>query len=190
MNLALLLLTQYADGAEAAAEPSIFSIALGVSFWTVIIFIVLAYVLAKWAFPPLLGYAAAREARIQEALEEARQARAEAQRYLEEQRQELASARQHAQQLIAEGRTAAERERQEMIARTRREQDDLLARARQDIASEREKAVESLRREVVELALLAAGKVIGHRVDESEDRRLVTDFLNGVAPERQGAGVS
>jgi F-type H+-transporting ATPase subunit b len=177
MNLDLLLLVQ--DPA-AAAEPSIFNIDLGVSFWTVIIFLVLAFVLAKFAFPPILGYAAAREERIQQALEEARKAREDAARYLEEQRHELAAARQQAQNLIAEARHAAERERQEMIVRTRTEQEELLARARQDIASERERAIESLRRETVELALLAATKVIGRRVDEQEDRRLVAAFLGTV----------
>jgi F-type H+-transporting ATPase subunit b len=190
MNFAPLLLAQIPDGAQAAAEPSVFNIALGVSFWTVVIFVVLAYVLAKWAFPPILGYAAAREERIQAALEEARLAREEAARYLEAQRQELASSRQRAQEMIAEARAAAERERQGMVARTRAEQEELLERARQDIASERDKAIEALRRDVIELALLAAGKVIGHRVDEAEDRRLVHEFLNGVAPERHSAGVS
>jgi F0F1-type ATP synthase membrane subunit b/b' len=45
---------------------------------------------------------------------------------------------------------------------------------------ERNVAIESLRREAVELALAAAGKAGGHRMDSGEDRKLVTEFLQSV----------
>lgn len=174
MNLIYLAL------AEDAANDSIFGLDPGVSFWTLVIFIVLSVVLAKYAFPPILGYAAAREQRIQEALDEARRQREESEQLLEQQRQELLTARQEAQGLIAEGKQAAERVREDMLARARVEQEELVTRARQDIERERQKAIESLRREAVDLALAAAGKLVGTRVDSAEDRRLVTDYLKSV----------
>ena len=41
-------------------------------------------------------------------------------------------------------------------------------------------AIESLRREAVDLALAAAGRLVGQRVDAAEDRRIVTDYLTSV----------
>jgi F-type H+-transporting ATPase subunit b len=151
-----------------------------VSFWTLVIFILLSAVLSKFAFPPILGYAAAREQRIQDALDEAKRQREETEKLLAEQRQELLNARQEAQALIAEGKQAAERVRDDLLSRARAEQEEIVTRARQDIERDRDKAIESLRREAVDLALAAAGKLVGRRVDAAEDRRLVTEYLQSM----------
>lgn len=173
--------------AETGAEPSIFGINAGVSFWTLIIFLLLSVVLAKFAFPPILGYAAAREQRIQDALDESTRQRGEAEALLAEQRRELTEARQQAQQLIAEGKQAGERAREDIISRAKAEQEELITRARRDIERERDLAIESLRREAVDLAIAAAGKLVGTRVDAAEDRRLVAEYLGSVDGSRAGA---
>ena len=43
--------------------------------------------------------------------------------------------------------------------------------------AERERAVADLRREAVDLAIAAAGKVVGQRLDSATDRKLVEDYL-------------
>jgi F-type H+-transporting ATPase subunit b len=178
MNL-IYLAAQAAE--EAAHEPGVFNIDLGVSAWTFIIFVILMIVLGKFAFPPILGYAAAREKRIQDTLDQARRHQEQTERLLEEQRQQLEAARQQAQQMITEGKAGAERVRNEMLAQARVDQEELLQRARRDIESQRDLAVESLRREAIELAIAAAGKVIGERVDSARDRELVSRYLNSVS---------
>jgi F-type H+-transporting ATPase subunit b len=189
MNSIFLMLQEHAPEAAAAAEhadPQIFGLNAGPMLWTLIIFGLLSLVLAKFAFPPILGYAAAREAVIQKQLDEAKALRAESEALLEQQRQELANARTQAQGFIAEGKQAAERVREELIAKARLEQEELVNRAKQDIERERQKAIESLRREAVDLALAAAGRLIGKRVDAAEDRKLVTDYLGSVEANRDG----
>jgi F-type H+-transporting ATPase subunit b len=161
----------------AAEAPNVFAMTENVMFWTVLIFALLSFVLAKFAFPHILGYAAAREKRIQDALDDAKRQREETQRLLEEQRSELAQAKVEAQALIAAGKAAAEKVRQELVERARSEGDALLERAKQEIGREREEAIDSLRREAVELALAAASKLMSERLDSAADRKLVTDFL-------------
>ena len=97
MNLLSVILQQ---AGEAGAEPNVFQLSTNVSFWTLVIFLALLAVLAKFAFPPILGYANAREQRIQDILDAAARDRGEAERILEEQRRELAEARQQAQQIL------------------------------------------------------------------------------------------
>jgi F-type H+-transporting ATPase subunit b len=177
MNLIYLA----AQAADAAHEPGVFNIDLGVSAWTFIIFVILMIVLGKFAFPPILDYAAARERRIQDTLDEARRHQEQTEQLLEQQRQQLENARQQAQQMIAEGKAGAERVRAEMLALARADQEELLQRARRDIESQRDLAVESLRREAIELAIAAAGKVIGQRIDSAQDRELVSRYLQTVA---------
>ncbi len=177
MNL-LFVVLQHAE--EAGAEPGVFDLATNVSVWTLIIFLVLLAVLAKFAFPPILGYAAAREQRIQEILDAAARDREEAERILEAQRRELAAARQHAQEVLAEARHAGERVRQELLEKARADQEELIARGRQDLEREREAAIDALRREAVDLSLAAAARLVEQRVGGEEDRALVREYLSRI----------
>ncbi len=180
MNLLFAVLQHGADAGAAEASPNVFNLAANVSFWTVVIFLLLLFVLAKYAFPPILGYAAAREKRIQDALDAARRDREESQRMIEEQRQALLHARDEAQHVIGVAQKAAERVRREMLEKARMEQDDIIERAKHEIAAERERALDSLRREAVELAVAAASRLVERKLDSEEDRRIVSDFLANV----------
>lgn len=185
MNFLLALIQEHAPAAGAAAaehaeSPNVFTLTSNVMFWTVVIFGLLMIVLAKFAFPPILGYAAAREKRIQEQIEDAARQREETQKLLEEQRALLVKTRSDAQGLIAEAQKDAERVRRETLDRARVEQDEILARAKRDIEEERARAIESLRREAVDLAVAAASKLVEKRLDSQEDRRIVTEFLSRV----------
>ena len=189
MNNLWLLIQEAEHAAEAAAEhtPSVFNLNMGTSFWTLVIFLVLMVVLAKWAFPPILGYAQAREDRIQESLDEAKQARDEAQQALEDQRRELAEARAESQQIIAQGRQDAEKVRQELLNRVESEQREIATRAKREIEREREQALESIRREAVELSVAAAAHLLGRKMDAPEDRRLVEEYLDRAGSAKAGA---
>ena len=172
MNV-LMMLVQ-----ERGEPPNVFALTQNVSFWTLVIFLLLLFVLAKFAFPPILWYAAAREKRIQESLDEAKRTRAEAESLLAQQRQELAAAKHEALQLVAEARLGADKVRDEMLTRARTEQSEILARAKDEIGRERDLAIESVRREAVDLTIAAASKLIERRLGGEEDRRLVTDYLS------------
>lgn len=164
---------------EAAEAPSVFNLDFATSVWTWVIFLALLFVLSRYAFPPILGYAAAREERIQKSLDDAKQARDEAAALLEQQRRELAEAKEQAQRVIAEGRQDAEKLRAELLERAGAEQQELIAGARADIQRERERAVETLRREAVDLALAAASKLVSERLDSERDRQIVREVLSG-----------
>src|SRR5207244_10794987 len=88
-----------------------FSINTGLIFWTIVVFGVLLALLWKFGWPAILKAVEERERRIQQQLEEAERARAEAARLLEEQRRTLAAAKAEAQEMIAKAKTVAEKER-------------------------------------------------------------------------------
>ncbi len=161
---------------EAPKGP--FAINPGVSIWTLVVFLLLLGALAKWAWPAILKAVEEREKRIQAQIEAAEKANRDAQRVLEEYQEKLAAAKSEAQGLIAAGRQAGEKVREEIVARARAEHEELIARARREIGAEREKALADLRREAVELSLAAAGKVIERNLDSEADRRLVQEYLS------------
>jgi F-type H+-transporting ATPase subunit b len=166
--------------AAEVAPKGPFAITPGVSLWTLVIFVMLLVVLGKWAWPAILKQVEEREKRIQAQLDQAEQANREAQRVLADYQHKLAAAQSEAQELLAAGRQAAEKVREEILARARSEHEDLVARARREIAAEREKALAELRGEAVELSLAAAGKVIERNLDTEADRRLVREYLDSL----------
>ena len=166
--------------------PAPFQPTLGVVIWTWIVFIALFVLLAKYVFPMIVKATADREAQIKKDLDDAERLRAESAAALEEQRQLLASASGEASAIIAEARQAAERERALAVEHTRQEQEELLHRARREIDAERERAVADIRREAVDIAISAAGKVVGARLDAAADRQIVEEYISSIAGGARG----
>jgi F-type H+-transporting ATPase subunit b len=160
--------------------PAPFQPTLGVVIWTWIVFLALFVLLAKYVFPMIVKATADRENAIKKDLADAERLRAESAAALEEQRQLLASARGEAKAIVAEAREAADRERAAGVEKTRQEQEELLERARREIGAERENAIASLRREAVDIAISAAGKVVGGRLDSAADRKIVEDYIASI----------
>jgi F-type H+-transporting ATPase subunit b len=172
LSLALLL---QEPGGEQGFTP--FSINSGLIFWTILVFGALLVVLWRLGWPALLKSVEDRERRIQQQLDEAERARAEAARLLEEHKRTIAAARNEAQEMVAKARAVAEKERQTLLAKAREEYDQLLARARKEIGVEKEKAILELRREAVDLSIAAASKLVEAKLDTDANRRLVMDYL-------------
>jgi len=172
--LSLVLLLQE-PGGEQGFTP--FSINSGLIFWTILVFGVLLVVLWRLGWPALLKSVEERERRIQQQLDEAERARAEAARLLEEHKRTIAAARNEAQEMVAKARALAEKERETLLAKAREEYEQLLERARKEIGAEKEKAILELRREAVDLSIAAASKLIEAKLDTEANRRLVMEYL-------------
>jgi F-type H+-transporting ATPase subunit b len=171
----MMLPLLFATGEGALPAP--FSPTIGLFIWTFIVFLPFLWLLSKFVFPIIVKATADREAAITKQLADAEKARADAAGYLQEQREMLAAARGEAQGIVAEARQAGDRERMAAIERTHAEQDELLARAKREIQGERERAISEIRREAVDLAIAAAGKVVGQRLDAAADRKLVEEYI-------------
>ena len=182
MSVLLALLQAETEGGHV---PSPFDINGGVIIWTVVIFVILLAILWRWGYPKLVRTVEEREARIQKQLDEAEKANAEAQRLLEEHKKQIAAARSEAQDILGKAKTVSQKERETLLTKAREEYDALLTRARKDIEAEKEKAIQALRREAVELSIAAASRVIESNLDTEANRRLVTDFLEGLAKQER-----
>lgn len=163
--------------AEGGGPTSPFEVNFGLFFWTWLVFLVLLFVLGKFAYPAILKATEEREQTIARQLGEAEKANSDARTLLEENRRLLGEAKAQAQAMVAEAKAAAEKERAVAVEKTRHEQEELLARARREIVAEREKALTDLRREAVDLSLAAASRLIGQRLDGGSDRALVEGYL-------------
>ncbi len=184
LRTAVLSLVTAAPAFAAEAEPgntNLLDPNVGLMFWTLLIFVVLLVVLSKFAFKPLLSAVEAREAALEQTIQQAQRDRAEAAALLEQQRAALAEARAESAKALADARALGEKARAEAIERAKAEATDLLERTRREIGAEKERAIADLRREAIDLALAGAGKVIGQKLDAASDRAMVESFLAGMA---------
>jgi len=157
------------------------SVNTGLSAWTIIIFVIVFAILAKFAFPKILGAVEERERHLADLAEAAEKDRAEAAALVEEHRRLVEETRAKAQEAIAASRHMAEEERKKLMDDARREHDDLLARGRAELATERASMLEQVRRDAVDLAMRAAERLVRKSLDGADNRRLVEDYLAQLA---------
>lgn len=167
--------------AEVPTWDDLFAVDFGLAVWTLLTFVTLLVVLAKFAWTPLMAALDAREKRIQGDIDEAKRQRDEAEALIAEYREQLADGRRQAQALVAESREAAEQLRKDLEAKAREESRVILANARREIERERDAAVDAVRREAVEVAMAAASRLLDERLDSERDRKLVTDYIDDLA---------
>ena len=180
-GLALALTPSALFAAEGG--PGLFDVNLGLSLWTVVIFLLLVGLLGKYAWGPILAQVEAREKRIQGALDESAASRDQAARLLEEHKAQLADARRQAGEIVAEGKAVGQKVRKEIEEKARAEAQGIVEAARREIQRERDQAIAELRRESVDLALAAASKLMGERLDDAKDREMVMDYLRDLSPD-------
>jgi F-type H+-transporting ATPase subunit b len=183
-----LLLTPLAVTPAFAQEGGLLDINEGLMVWTVLIFLLVLGILMWKAYPPILRAVEARERHIRELLEAAARDREEAEALLEEQRRERDAVRAQVQAMLAEGRSGAEKTREEILAEARREQQELLERSRRDIEREMERSMAELRLQVVDIAIAAASKLVQRNLNDDDNRRLVREFVEQIELREPVAG--
>jgi F-type H+-transporting ATPase subunit b len=173
--------------AEGEGTTPLFTVNLGTTVWTTLVFFMLLGILWKFAWGPILAAVDAREKAIQGALDEAARQNQDAARLLEEHRKQLADARRQASDLLAEGKVAGEKVRKDIEEKARAEGHAMVERAKHEIERERDAALDALRRESVELALAAASRLMVEKMDQAKDRQHVERFLDEIS---KGRGAS
>jgi F-type H+-transporting ATPase subunit b len=177
---ASLMLTATPAMASEAAEGApvdLLAPSTGVMAWTLIIFLLLLFVLSKFAFKPLFAAVEAREKALSDAIEGAKRDRAETEAALAQQRAQLEAARSEAQQIVADSRATAEKMRSDLLAQTKQQQEEMIEQARRAIEGEKAAAIADLRKEAVDLAIAGASRVIEQNLDSAGNRTIVESFL-------------
>ncbi len=149
----------------------------GTIFWTVVTFLILSFLLGRFAWKPLLGAVEARETGIRDAIEGAQREREEAQRILEENRAMLILARKERAEAVEAGRRDAERLKAEILDDARKQRELLIKQGEAQIDAGLRQARAGLKGEAADLAIQAAGKLMGRNLDDATQRRLVEDYL-------------
>ena len=126
----------------------------GLYIWTIITFLLLFYVLAKFAWKPLLSMLEQRENLIKDSLENAEKAREELDKLNAESEAIISKARSEAQSILSEGKAAADKIKEDTITKAKDEASKIREDAQHQIQVEKDKAISDIRKEVVDLSLI------------------------------------
>jgi F-type H+-transporting ATPase subunit b len=152
----------------------------GLMFWTIVNFLILAFLLAKFAWKPLLKSLKEREDKIANDVASAQQARNEAQRIQKELEARLESIAKESSAKLKEAAALGAKEREAILSAAKAEAHTLINQARAEIEAQTEKAVEAVKKEVINTTMLAVKKVIAKEADAQTNAKLVEDLLKDI----------
>ena len=156
----------------------------GLFLWTILTFLVLFGLLAKFAWKPLLAMLESREEMIRRALQDAEKATEEFERLQEESKHITAKARVEAQSIIAESRSQAEKVKDEILQDAKSKAGSIVQAAEEQIQTEKQKAIAEIRDEVVDLSLSVASKLIRRNLTSEDSQSLVEESLKEIESQR------
>ncbi len=157
----------------------------GLYIWTIVTFLVLVALLAKFAWRPLLAALAERQESIRKSLDDARSAKQELERLHVESAKILAGARTEAESIIQRTREDAARFGDELKVKARADAAAIVANAEKQIQQETSRALQEIRREAVDLSLAIASKLLQKNVTKEDNERLIEDTFKQLESSRR-----
>ncbi|MCH7784475.1 MAG: F0F1 ATP synthase subunit B [Bacteroidetes bacterium] len=152
---------------------------VGLIFWTFISFVILFFVLKKFAWKPIVGTVNDREQSIKDALASAENAKKEMKNLTADNERILKEARAEREIMIKEARDL----KTKMISDAKEEAkvaaDKMISQAQEAIKNEKKSAIADLKNQVASLSIEIAEKVVENELSDKEKQlKLVEDMLS------------
>jgi F-type H+-transporting ATPase subunit b len=152
--------------------------AIGLMFWTVVIFILLLMILKKFAWKPILKAVDDRNNSITEALSSAEKAKAEMEQLSANNEKILQEARIERDSIIKEARTIKENTILEAKNKASSEAEKIILSAKEQISNEKMKAMTALKNEIADISIQMAEKILKSELkDEKSQKKLIEETL-------------
>ena len=168
-----------AQGGAGASNPLV-QLDPGLFIWTILTFLILFFVLSKFAWKPLLTLLESRENTIKSSLEDAEKAKQELERLNIESEAIISEARSEAQSIRVEAKSAAEKIKADIMAQAGEDAKKLRDETEKQIQVEKDKAIGEIRQEVVGLTITVAEKVIRKNLSKEDNQDLIEDSLKNL----------
>ena len=147
-------------------------------------FIVLLWVLAKFAYKPLIKAMDDRRNRIINDLDSAEQTRLDAEALKVQYVEQMANARQEATEIVDKANKVAQNLHDEFMEQARAEKDAMMATAKERIEQDKKQALVDIRTQVIALSTQIASKVVNQKLNSTEDQKLVAEATDQVLGNR------
>ncbi len=156
----------------------------GLYIWTILTFLVLLGLLAKFAWRPLLAALDARQESIRKSLDDARAAKQELERLNVDSQKILAQARTEADGILSATRSDANRFRDELKQKAQAEAAGIVKNAERQIQQETARALQQIRAEAVDISIAIASKLLQRNVSRADNERLIEETFKEIEAQR------
>jgi F-type H+-transporting ATPase subunit b len=156
----------------------------GLYIWTIATFLILLWLLAKFAWRPLLEALERRQESIRKSLDDAHKAKQELERLHVESQRILAAARSEADQILSNTRSDANRFREELKQKAQTEAAGIVKNAERQIELETARALQQIRTEAVDLSVAIASKLLERNVSKEDNERLIEETFKQIEARR------
>lgn len=143
----------------------------GLIIWTTVTFLILLFLLGKFAWKPILNAVKEREESIENALNSAAKARQEMEQLKSDNEKILIEARQERDAMLKEARQIKEEMIAEAKGKASQEADRLISQAREQIENEKMRAVTDLKNVVGQMSVEIAEKILLQELS-SKDKQM------------------
>ncbi len=150
---------------------------LGYLISQIVNFVLLLIILRMFLYKPIVGMLDRRREKIKTDLQEADEARSKAEAAKQEYEKQLDEAREERRSMLAQATEQAEKMREEILAKARAEAQEIVTKTQDAMEYQRRQALLGAQDQIVDLAMIAAAKVVGEALDEKAHRRLIQDFI-------------
>lgn len=151
--------------------------AYGLLFWTGLVFILLMFLLVKFAWKPILGAVNAREEKIANALELAEKTKAEMKALQAQNENLLKEARAERDAMIKDAKETATKMVEDAKSTAKAEADKLMASSREAINAEKNAAVSELKAQVAAFSIEIAETVLKGELAADDKQKALADKL-------------
>jgi len=146
----------------------------------IVIFVLVAAVLWRYAWGPLVRVLDKRAEKIEAGLRAAEESEKRLAQVTEEVQRILDEARGQAREILARAHKEATADAEEVRNRGRRDAEAELQKALADIGAERDRALQELRAQAAALIVEAAARILGESIDQRTHQRLIEESLEKV----------
>lgn len=157
----------------------------GLIFWMAVSFLIVLFILRKFAWGPILAALGERERSIEDALNEAKKAREEIAAMNARNEDLMREAREEREVLLKEARDIRDREIAQAKDKAKAEADALLARARADIQNEKNAAITEMKNQLAELSIQVAEVILKEKLADPRAQQGLVDKVMAEAELRK-----
>ena len=159
----------------------------GLLFWMLLAFGIVFLVLYKFGFPVITSMIDARKRYIDDALNEAKEAKAKLAGIEEECNGLVNEARENQAKILREAVAAKEQIISEARDKAAAETEMMISEARKQIERERDEALNSIRTEVAKLSIAIAEKIVRKELEDNDrQQRYIDELVDETMNERKG----
>ncbi len=150
---------------------------IGLVFWTTISFLLLVFVLGKYAWKPILSAVKDREQSINDALESADKAREEMLNLKSANEQILKEARGEREKLLKDARDIKNKMIFDAKTEAQQQANKMIAQARESIHNEKHAAITDLKNQVAELSIDIAKKIMTQELSSKDKHEALIESM-------------